>query len=104
MRLRSSLIAATLIFGIWLATPTWAAPFFFSTGNPDGRLGALSRRPSLGKIETETADDFLLTQTTVITRATITGLITLGTPFANISNIEVEVCHILSLYSTNHTY
>ena len=64
MRLRVSLIAATLIIGIWFATPAWAAPFFFSTGNPDGRLGALSRRPSPGKLETETADDFVLSETT----------------------------------------
>ena len=34
MRLRVSLIAATLIIGIWLATSAWAAPFFFSTGTP----------------------------------------------------------------------
>jgi len=94
MRLRVSLIAATLIIGIWLATSAWAAPFFFSTGNPDGRLGALSQRPSPGQLETETADDFLLTQTAVIAQATITGLIPLGAPLANISNVEVELYHI----------
>src|SRR5438874_1975238 len=101
MRLRVSLIKATLIAGVWLATPAWAAPFFFSTGNPDGRLGALSRRASLGKLETETADDFVLTQTTVINRATITGLIPLGTPLANISNVEVELYHVFPLDSAN---
>jgi len=76
---------------VWLATPAWADIFSFSTGSPDGRLGALSRRPSVGKIETETADDFFLQQTTVITRATITGLIPLGTPLANITQVEVEL-------------
>jgi hypothetical protein len=101
MRSRVSLTAATLTIGLWLATPAWAASFFFSTGTPDGRLGALSRRASLGKIETETADDFLLTQTTVITRATITGLIPLGTPLANISNVEVELYHIFPQDSAN---
>jgi hypothetical protein len=94
-----SLIAATLIVGVSLVTPTWAAPFFFSTGNPDGRLGALSRRPSPGKVETETADDFVLTQTTVINQATITGLIPLGTPLASISNVEVELYHVFPLDS-----
>src|SRR5712691_567036 len=101
MRLRVSLIAATLIIGIGLATPAWADSFFFSTGNPDGKLGALSRRPSIGKVETETADDFLLTQATFITRATFTGLIPVGTPLANISNVEVELYHVFPLDSAN---
>jgi hypothetical protein len=90
--LRMSLIAATLTIGVWLATPAWAERFFFSTGNADGQLGALSRRPSPGKIETETADDFVLQQTTAITQATITGLIPAGTQ--NISNVEVELYHV----------
>src|SRR2546423_13944638 len=62
-----------------------------STGNPDGKLGALSRRPSTGKAETETADDFFLKQTTVISGASITGLISPATPVANIANVEVEI-------------
>src|SRR6266705_826997 len=101
MRFRVSLIAATLTVGVWLATPAWADIFSFSTGSPDGRLGALSRRPSLGKIETETADDFFLQQTTVITRATITGLIPLGTPLANITQVEVELYHVFPLDSVD---
>ncbi len=101
MRLRVSLMAATLSVGVWLATPAWAGPFFFSTGNPDGRLGALSRAASLGKLETETADDFILTQTTVITRATITGLIRPATPLSSISNVEVELYHVFPQDSVN---
>src|SRR6266702_2774265 len=98
---RLNLATAILMIGIALAEPAWAEHFFFSTGNPDGRLGALSRRPSPGKIETETADDFLLTQTTVITRATFTGLIPPGTLLANISNVEVELYHVFPLDSAN---
>jgi len=64
-----------------------------NTGNPDGKLGALSRPASAGKLETETADDFVLDQTTVLTGATITGLITPATPLANIANVEVELYH-----------
>jgi hypothetical protein len=86
---------------LWLATPSWAAPLFFSTGNPDGRLGALSRPASPGKLETETADDFILTQTTVITRATVTGLIPAGTPLSNITNVEIEFYHIFPLDSAS---
>ena len=89
-----SLVAASVTAGVWLATPVWADPFFFSTGTPDGLLGALSQPASTGHLETETADDFLLTETTTIAQATIVGLIPSGTPLANISNVEVEVYHI----------
>lgn len=61
-----------------------------STGNTDLKLGALSRRPSQGKLETETADDFVLNQTTVISGATIIGLISPATPLANVTNVEIE--------------
>ncbi len=94
MRLRVSLIAAMLFAGAWLATPARAAMFFFSTGNPDGKMGALSQRPSTGKIETETADDFILTETTVIRGATIVALIPTGASLADIENIEVELYHV----------
>jgi hypothetical protein len=65
-----------------------------NTGNPDGKLGALSRRPSANKLETETADDFVLKQTTVISGATITGLVSPATPLENIASVEVEVYHV----------
>ena len=89
-----SLVAATMTFGVGLATPAWADPLFFSTGTPDGLLGALSEPPSSGTLETETADDFILTETTSIAQATITGLIPSGTPVADIRNVEVEVYHV----------
>src|SRR5262249_8475855 len=79
---------------LWLATPAWAEPFVFSTGNADGRLGALSQPANSGKLETETADDFLLTATTSIARATIVGLIPPGTSLANLSNVEIEIYHV----------
>jgi hypothetical protein len=87
--------AAALSIVLLTDMPAAADPFFFSTGNPDGLLGALSRRPSLGKIETETADDFVLTEATVISRATIHGLIIpAGAPLSNITEVEVEIYHI----------
>jgi len=69
------------------------------TGNPDGKLGALSRPPSANKVETETADDFFLNQTTVLTGATITGLLTNGATLANLKNVEVEIYHVFPLDS-----
>ena len=44
--LRMSLIGGLLTLGTSLATPAWAASFTVNTGAPDGKLGALSRRPS----------------------------------------------------------
>ena len=73
MRVRLSLVAVAVTVAVFLATLGWADPFSFSTGSPDGRLGALSQPPNLGRLETETADDFLLTETTSITTATIVG-------------------------------
>ena len=91
-------LAATFFSGIASAQNT---QFIVSTGNPDGKLGALSRRPSPGKLETETADDFVLSQTTVISGATIVGLISPATPLANITNVEVELYHVFPRDSAN---
>jgi len=99
MKSRTSLTAATLAFGVWLATPASAATFFFTAGSPDGRLGAASRPASAGKVETETADDFILPDTTVISQATIIGLVPSGTALANIKQVEVELYHIFPLDS-----
>jgi hypothetical protein len=96
---RGMLIGTALALAACLATPLWAAPFFFATGNANSLLGALSRRPAPGKVETETADDFLLQETTIIKSATITGLIPSGTSLDSIRDVEVEVYHIFPLDS-----
>jgi hypothetical protein len=93
---RLSLVATTVTIAVSLATLGWADPFSFSTGSPDGRLGALSQPPNSGPLETETADDFILTETTSITEATIVGLIPAGTSLANLRNVEVEIYHVFS--------
>jgi hypothetical protein len=82
-----------------VATSLWAADFSFTTGIPDGLMGAASRRASPGKLETETADDFTLDQTTVISRATIVGLVPSGTQPRDIKEVEVEVYHVFPLDS-----
>ena len=88
-------VTAAMTAGLWLATPALATPFVFSTNSPDGLLGALSQPASTDHLETETADDFILTQTTFITGATITGvLIPSGTSRPVISNVEVELYHV----------
>src|SRR5215472_1347157 len=99
MRMRVSLTALTLAFAVCLAVPAWADRFSFSTGSPDGKLGALSRPAGPQGLETETADDFVLTQATVISRATLHGLIPSGTPVSGVVRVEVEVYHIFSVDS-----
>lgn len=96
-----ALVAVMFSTVLWLATAAYADSFFFSSGSPDGRLGALSRRPSPGKLETETADDFILTDTTVIKGATISGLIPSGAALSDINNVEVELYHVFPKDSAN---
>src|SRR6185369_11999477 len=91
--------AVRLALALLLGTSLWSADFSFTTGNPDGLMGAASRRASPGKLETETADDFTLDQTTVIKRATIIGLVPSGTQTQNIKEVEIEVYHIFPLDS-----
>ena len=83
-----------------LAVPAAAdlVPFFFSTGDPDGKIATLSRLAGNGFIQTETADDFNLSSPTLITGATFTGLIPAG---SNISEVEIELYHVFPKDSAN---
>jgi hypothetical protein len=87
--------------GGWLATPAKADLFFFSTGNPDGKIATLSRTASAGKLETETADDFQTTEVTTITNATFTGLLVGGAKTSDVKNVEIELYHVFPNDSTN---
>ena len=99
MRLLVGSKGAGLALGLLVSTSLWSADFSFTTGNPDGLMGAASRRASPGKLETETADDFTLDQTTVIRQATIIGLVPPGTQPQDIKEVEVEVYHVFPLDS-----
>ena len=77
-----------------LASSAGATSFSFSTGNPDGKVATLSRPASADKMQTETADDFLLTQPVVINQATFTGLLPTGAPLSSIRDVEIEVYHV----------
>lgn len=76
-----------------------AIAFSFSTGNPDGRIATASRPSSAGKIEIESADDFVLTQDTSIDHATFTGLLPSRAPFADIGNVRIEIYRVFPLDS-----
>ena len=78
VNLRMMLVWAVAIA---MATTAKAELFSFSTGDPDGKIATLSRPDSgPGLIQTETADDFILTQPTRIDSATFTGLLPSGRP------------------------
>jgi hypothetical protein len=62
-------------------------------------LGALSRPAGSQGLETETADDFALTEVTVVSGATIHGLIPTDTAVSRITRVEVEIYHIFPLDS-----
>ena len=94
-------LAAAMVAGTLLAQPVRADPFFFSTGNPDGKMGTLSRPAGSGVIQTETADDFVLNRNTVITQAAIFGLLPSGASLGSIANVEVEIYHVFSRDSLN---
>ena len=99
--MRNFIAALGMAGGLLLAPPAAADAFFFSTGNPDGLIGTASRQASPGKLETETADDFVLTQTTSINQATFVGLLPLGAPLNSVANVEIEFYHVFPVDSAN---
>src|SRR5215471_3308560 len=83
------------------ATPAIATPFFFSTGDPDGKTATASRPGTPGQFEIESADDFNLPTATRLTSATFTGLIPAG---ASVSNVVLEIYRVFPKDSnTNRT-
>ena len=98
MRTRTSLfhrraiqaIASAATFMVTVGI-SYAGPFFFSTGNPDGLIATASRPDSAGKFEIESADDFVLTSATTLTSATFVGLLAGG---ATVGEIRVEIYRV----------
>jgi hypothetical protein len=94
-------LIAALSLAIFIAMPAAADSFVFSTGNPDGLIGTLSRPASPGKIQTETADDFILNQATMLNQATFTGLLPSGAALSSIADVEIEFYHVFPTDSAN---
>jgi hypothetical protein len=104
-RIRKVLACATMMASILLlAQLAKAETFSFTPGDPDGKVGASSRPASPGKIETETADDFVLQQTTIINKATIKGLLPTDTDLTKIKDVEVEVYHVFPFDSASFSH
>jgi hypothetical protein len=81
--------------------PAQAASFFFSTGNPDGKIATGSRPDAFGKNEIETGDDFILSEQTNIRTATFTGLLTNGAQLSDIAQVINEIYRTFPKDSTN---
>jgi len=90
MRLR---LLLPVSLAVVLALPACADSFFFSTGNPDGKIAAASR-PGTGAFEIETGDDFVLSTQTAIHSATFVGLLTGGATASDIGEVRVEMYRI----------
>src|SRR5262249_9404787 len=83
-----------------LAAPVAGGPItVFSTGNPDGLIATLSGPAHGGLLETETADDFVLGQNTLISGATFIGLLPSGAPLSTILGVGIELYHVFPVDS-----
>jgi len=93
--------AAVLTALLLAVVPVSAGSFFFSTGEPDGLIATLARPDTGGQVQTETADDFVLTEFTRIDQATFTGLVPLGTGLSSIGQVEIEIYNVFPIDSAN---
>jgi PEP-CTERM motif len=94
MTQRALILLATAAMLAW-TSQVEATPFFFSTGDVDGRLATATRPSSQGKIEIESADDFVVAGGTLTaTSATFQGLIPSGVPLSSIGAVKVEIYRV----------
>src|SRR5437660_1166524 len=100
-------LASTVSAVLLLALQASADSFSFSTGNPDGLMATASRPgPTNGLTqETESGDDFILTNEVQITTASFTGIVPLGVDVSNdISQVHLEIYRVFPNDSdTNRT-
>jgi hypothetical protein len=92
---------ATIGIGLLLLLSTAAVgDVLVNTGLPDSLMGALSMPASGGKIETETADDFILNSPASITGGSFFGLIGSTASLSDISQVTVEIYRVFPQDST----
>jgi hypothetical protein len=91
-------LASALMSLLLLAPSASANSYFFSTGNPDGKMATASRPgPGSGSgvnQETESADDFVLDTHTFINSATFTGLLPSGIKLSEVAQVRVEIYRV----------
>ncbi|MFI5375947.1 MAG: PEP-CTERM sorting domain-containing protein [Candidatus Rokuibacteriota bacterium] len=94
MTSRAVTVILTIALLAWVG-PAGATPFFFSTGDVDGKIGTASRPSSAGKVEIETGDDFVVSGGTLnLTSATFQGLLPSASPLSNVSQVVVEIYRV----------
>lgn len=93
MMAKTSMSLAFALPFLLATTVATATPFYFSTGDPDGKIGVASR-PEGQVFEIEAADDFVLGQQTKLTTATFTGLLTGNATTSDISSVDVEIYRV----------
>ena len=87
-------IPLSLLGGLFALPAAAEIPFSFSTGDLDGFIGTASRPDTAFGSEIESADDFILTQSTSIAGATFTGLLTGSLPLSSIGEVVVEIYRV----------
>jgi PEP-CTERM motif-containing protein len=94
MSLRALFIVVGAVVLLWTGSAS-AVPFFFSTGDVNGQIATASRPSSPGKIEIESADDFIVSGGTLnLTSATFQGLIPTGASLSSIGTVRVEIYRV----------
>jgi hypothetical protein len=83
------------------AVPVKADSVVINTGNPDGLIATASQPSSAGKLEIESADDFILSQATAITGGTFTGLLPSGASLSSVLGVTIEFYRVFPQDSTN---
>jgi hypothetical protein len=96
--IRPLAVFGVVVFLCFCALPANADEVVVNTGNPDGLMATASRPSSPGKIEIETADDFVLSQITSITGGSFTGLVPTG---STVEGVTIEFYHVFPVDSTN---
>ena len=91
MSFRKMLALASAASALAFAGAACADPYSFSTGDPNGLIATGSRPSSSGKIEIESADDFILADPTRLTGASFTGLLTGSAYPASVGSVVVEI-------------
>jgi hypothetical protein len=95
--MRTLAILAVLLVISLCSVPANADSIVVNTGDPDGKIATASRPSSPGKVEIETADDFIIGAATSITGGTFTGLIPTG---ASIAGVTIEFYRVFPNDST----
>jgi len=95
---RPLFLTVFVVVGLWTTASSQGLTFTFTTGSPDGRIGTASRP---GVTEIESADDFIVASQTMIDHATFTGLLPLGAPLTNVTQVVVELYRVFPLDSVN---